>query len=133
MIRLFVPYPPSANHYWRRVGPRTLISRDGRQYRKDVKRAVHKQAEPIGSELRLAMLVRMHAPDRRRRDVDNIQKPLLDALEKSGLYGDDSQIDLLVTTRGEIDRPNGHVVIEAMAMPWHICPVCGRRQGAAEV
>ena len=24
---LTLPWPPSINHYWRRVGPRTLISR----------------------------------------------------------------------------------------------------------
>ncbi len=27
---LTLPYPPSVNHYWRRVGLRTLISREGR-------------------------------------------------------------------------------------------------------
>ncbi len=28
-----LPYPPSVNHYWRRVGDRTLISREGRKFR----------------------------------------------------------------------------------------------------
>jgi len=30
----------------------------------------------------LAVKVRAYPPDRRKRDIDNIQKPLLDALEK---------------------------------------------------
>ena len=29
MLELRLPYPPSVNHYWRRVGHRTLISRSG--------------------------------------------------------------------------------------------------------
>ena len=31
-----LPYPPSVNHYWRRVGARTLISRTGRAFRASV-------------------------------------------------------------------------------------------------
>jgi hypothetical protein len=31
-MKLTLPYPPSVNHYYRRVGPRTLISREGREY-----------------------------------------------------------------------------------------------------
>ena len=33
---LTLPYPPSINHYWRRVGPRTLISREGRAPSEDL-------------------------------------------------------------------------------------------------
>ena len=40
LVTLELPWPPSVNHYYRRVGPRTLISREGRQYRRDVQRMV---------------------------------------------------------------------------------------------
>ena len=33
---LTLPYPPSVNHYWRRVGLHTLISREGRTFRQNV-------------------------------------------------------------------------------------------------
>ena len=33
VIELELPFPPSVNHYYRRVGPRTLISREGRRFR----------------------------------------------------------------------------------------------------
>ena len=36
MIEFHLPYPPSVNHYWRRVGARTLISRGGRAFRQAV-------------------------------------------------------------------------------------------------
>ncbi|MBI2930977.1 MAG: hypothetical protein HYY16_04950, partial [Planctomycetes bacterium] len=36
MIELELPFPPSVNHYYRHVGPRTLISREGRRFREEV-------------------------------------------------------------------------------------------------
>jgi len=36
MLEVELPYPPSINHYWRRVGPKTLISREGRRFRASV-------------------------------------------------------------------------------------------------
>jgi hypothetical protein len=35
-MRLSLPYPPSINHYWRRAGRFIHISREGREYRKQV-------------------------------------------------------------------------------------------------
>ena len=35
-IEIELPWPPSINHYWRRVGVRTLISREGRRFRAGV-------------------------------------------------------------------------------------------------
>lgn len=40
MIRLTLPWPPSTNSVWRNVHGRTLLSRKGRQFRKDVATAV---------------------------------------------------------------------------------------------
>lgn len=42
----------------------------------------------------------VHPPDRRRRDIDNVQKALLDALQHAGAYSDDSQIIRLSIERG---------------------------------
>lgn len=106
---LDLPYPPSVNHYWRRVGARTLISRGGRRYRKDVCAALAADsAAPM--EGRLAVRVVVRPPDRRRRDLDNVGKALLDALEHGGAYRDDSQIDRLLLERGEVLPPGGVTV-----------------------
>jgi len=63
-------------------------------------------------------------PDRRRRDLDNLQKPLLDALEKAGIYEDDSLIDLLVTRRMAI-CPSGRIVVRIQELPLRRCILCG--------
>ena len=109
MIELELPYPPSTNHYYRNVGPRTIISREGRAYRQRVcaillRRGVKPMARP------LAMHVDVHPPDRRRRDLDNCLKSLLDSLEHGGAYKDDSQIvDLHVRKLDPI--PGGKAVV----------------------
>ena len=38
-------------------------------------------------------------PDNRKRDLDNINKALLDALEEAGVFKDDSQIVKLTSTK----------------------------------
>ena len=101
MIELELPYPPSVNHYWRRVGARTLISRRGRSFRREVCAIVAAEVkEPLLGPLEV--LVDLFPPDRRRRDVDNTHKPLLDALEHGGAYLDDSQIVHLDTWKREV-------------------------------
>ena len=105
------------NHIWRRVGPRTVISREGRRYRRDVCAALAAmRVERMDG--RLAVRVTVCPPDHRRRDLDNVQKALLDALAKGGAYRDDSQIDRLVVERGPV-TPGGKVlvVIEPIAHP----------------
>jgi hypothetical protein len=49
---------------------------------------------------RLAVTIDVHPPDRRRRDLDNALKALLDALQHGGAYHDDAQIDDLHIRRG---------------------------------
>lgn len=91
MLEVELPYPPSINHYWRRVGARTLISREGRRFRERVVRLLaDRRVEPMLGPL--AVEVDVHPPDHRRRDIDNVQKALLDALEHGGAYQDDGQV-----------------------------------------
>jgi len=91
MIELELPYPPSVNRYYRNVGARTLISREGRAYRQRVEALLAERRIRL-TEGPLAVLVDLFPPDRRRRDVDNAMKALLDSLEHAGAYRDDSQI-----------------------------------------
>ena len=45
----------------------------------------------------LLMKIRVYPPDKRKRDIDNIQKPILDALEKGSAFYNDCQIKHLTT------------------------------------
>ena len=104
MIRLELPYPPSANTYYRNVGGRVLISKKGREYRKRVAECVLVQGQvqkPL--TCRLGVHVYLYPPDGRKRDLDNAcGKALLDSLEKAHVYEDDCQIDLLYLYRMKV-------------------------------
>lgn len=100
MLEFELPYPPSVNHYWRRVGPRTLISRGGRAFRQSVCSILAAMdVEPLDGPLEVD--IKVFPPDRRRRDLDNIPKALLDALEHGGAYQNDCQIVKLTLEKGE--------------------------------
>ena len=83
---LHLPWPPSTNSYYRNVGRRTLISAQGRAYKKAVW-ALLREQRVLQLEGRLEVDVLLIMPDARRRDIDNFGgKSLLDALEyRAGL------------------------------------------------
>lgn len=106
-----VPYPPSINHYWRRVGNKTLISREGRAFRERCASMVRSLGLTRLSGL-IFMRVLISPPDHRRRDIDNVLKALLDALEHAGVYEDDSQISELTIKRLAPSPPDGEAFVE---------------------
>jgi crossover junction endodeoxyribonuclease RusA len=120
-----LPWPPSVNHYWRKWRNRMVISEEGRAFRRDVcalRGGGGARKPPMGG--RIALCMDAFPPDRRRRDLDNIQKALLDALQHAGVYGDDSQIDALGVVRREpVD--GGRVIVRLAEMPLRRCPFCG--------
>ena len=125
-MTITLPYPPSVNHYWRRVGPRTLISREGRTFRKNVCALLAggggPRKPPAGGRIALAMDA--FPPDRRRRDLDNLPKAVQDSLAHAGIYEDDSQIDVLIVRRCEVVR-GGKLDVHIHDMPLRRCPLCG--------
>ena len=101
-----LPFPPSGNSYYRNVGFKVLISRDGRKYRKMV---VSRLAGTRPLEGRLSLTALLYPKDRRRRDVDNTLKCLLDSLAHAGTMHDDSQIKKLIV---EMREPDGNARVE---------------------
>lgn len=130
VVTLTLPYPPSINHYWRHFRGRTVISQEGRTFRANVCALLaHAPGSGNGprrppSGGRIALDMDAFPPDRRRRDLDNIQKAVLDSLEHAGVYEDDSQIDLLLTRRCEV-TPGGRIEVALHDMPLQRCPLCG--------
>lgn len=105
-----LPIPPSVNHYWKKWRNRIVIGQKGRDYRMCVA-AVVGSVRGIFERERISVSVTIHRPDKRRADLDNVCKALLDSLQHAGLYDDDSQIDELSIKRGE-QRTPGMVVVD---------------------
>jgi len=62
--------------------------------------------------------IELYPPDRRRRDIDNTLKALLDSLQHGGAYFNDSQVKrLTITMREPVDGGSAVVKIKAMDMP----------------
>lgn len=107
-----------------------VISREGREYRSTICGLLAPAAQRSGNGIRkppsggrIALCMDAFPPDRRRRDLDNIRKPVLDALEHAGVYADDSQIDLLITGRREAAKP-GRLELQLDELPLKRCPLC---------
>lgn len=109
-IQLLLPWPPSVNHYWGQAGKNRFIGKKGKEFRMAVAEACAEQ-EITGLEGRLAVHVALFPPDKRKRDVDNLLKALLDACEHAGCYESDSQIDELHIVRQEVRKGGGCTIL----------------------
>lgn len=87
-----LPWPPSNNRYYRHNRGRTHISAEGQAYRDNVARIIKGSMLDIGLAMPVKIRIECHMPDRRRRDLDNLQKASFDALTKAGFWLDDAQV-----------------------------------------
>ncbi len=91
MIKL--PWPPTINTYYSVARGRKILSKRGRRYKIEAKICLLEQR--VNRDLVGPYTICIHArpPDKRKRDLDNILKVLLDSLTEYGAISDDSQID----------------------------------------
>lgn len=86
---LTLNYPPSANRLWRNVNGKTLKSAEYRSWLACMSLHLQTQREkPVDGAFTAHIMV--NRPDNRRRDIDNLVKPILDAVAASGVIENDS-------------------------------------------
>ncbi|MBQ0032988.1 MAG: RusA family crossover junction endodeoxyribonuclease [bacterium] len=107
-----LPWPPSLNRYYRVFRNRILISRDGRKYRMMVVSRMGGLNRKLTGDV--SVEIDLYPPDRRRRDIDNPLKCLLDSMTHAGVYEDDSQIKDIELHMREPMPPEGlvHVTLK---------------------
>ena len=99
IFEVTLPWPPSVNNYWRHKVTGRLatvyVTPEGKAYRKAVNYWVLEAATVqryVKSAGPVRVVIEAFPPDRRKRDLDNILKSLLDSLTHAGVWEDDSQI-----------------------------------------
>ena len=120
-VSITVPWPPSANVYWRTTQyGRLFPSKKAKEYIKLVESVVQSlglQPMPEGVELEALYQVVYPADKRsRRRDLGNCEKVLSDALESAGVIPDDVQLHRIVLERME---PEGCGCVKVVIKEMH--------------
>ena len=81
----------SVNKYYRTWQGRVLISKDGREFKNEVDMLLNNYQKVLG-KIKLTLI--LYFKDKRKRDLDNYNKVLIDCL-KNKLFEDDDQINQL--------------------------------------
>ena len=92
-----MPWPPTVNTYWRHrvIGKlaTVYVSQEGRAYRKAVNLCLAEHGvKTYALEGDLRVEIEVFPPDKRKRDIDNLLKSLLDSLTHAQVWKDDNQI-----------------------------------------
>ena len=113
MLVLTLPFPPSMNTYWRNFRGRTILSPAGRAFKAAVADYVIEYRVPKLGESKLRISMVLFPRDKRKIDIDNRIKCVLDALQDAGVFNDDFQVDELTIVRGKNIKGGGiRVIIE---------------------
>ena len=103
-IHLILPYPPSVNTYWGFHGHRRFLTKQAVKFKQLVANTFLSSGQQGLGDARLSIIIRLSPPDRRKRDIDNVIKGLLDALCQAGIFVDDEQFDEVHIHRASIKK-----------------------------
>ncbi len=107
MITITLPYPPSANRYWRMVKGRIIVSAEAKAYKMRVGlMCAASKLRPLVGDVSLSVEVYRPA---KRGDLDNTLKILQDSL-RGFAFVDDSQVVEIYARRGD-DKDNPRAVV----------------------
>lgn len=119
MVTITLPYPPSANRYWRTFRGMVVKSDQARQYQEQAGWIAKTQGvQPLEGDITVRIDVYRPA---KRGDLDNSIKVLLDSLNGIA-YQDDSQIVKIIAQRFNDKRnPRAEITISSCTEPENLC------------
>ena len=92
MIQVTLPYPPSVNGIWRHAGKKSYLTAKAKDWKLSaawaVKAALLSGSKPVMGPFNVHLEV--GRPDKRKRDLDNLIKVVLDSVKDGGAIRDDS-------------------------------------------
>ena len=116
MNRLLLPYPISANRYWRNMNGRLVVSKEAMEYKRTAKHeAIVGRCKPLQGQVSVSLylhpkLTTKGKASETRLDLDNCVKVALDSMNGIA-YADDKQITRLFAEIGEPMQGGGLTVL----------------------
>lgn len=109
-----LPYPPSANRYWRNVKGRMVVSADARAYKEEVGWTLKPRIkEPLAGEVYVK--VRIFRP-RKIGDLDNALKILLDSLKGIVFLDDEQVVEIRANRFDDKANPRAEITVEGRVL-----------------
>ncbi len=119
-MRFVLPYPISANRYWRNFRGRAVVSSEAREYKALASAlATTVGVQPVAGKVALALTLHPRKPKRkssadvRCMDLDNALMVAIDALNGVAFVDDSQVVDLRITRGEPVDL--GALVVEVTA------------------
>lgn len=125
MVLIDLTLPPSANQrlipYVINMTRRIIGIKDSPKYREWMELEARKIKNEIQAPYAEPVYVYMEItfPDRRKRDLDNMAKPVCDVLKLAGIYEDDSLIEFLSCRRLSPDKKLAGIRVGVWAVDEH--------------
>ncbi len=111
----FLPYPPSANAYWRSIvingRGRVVVSREAKAFKKAVSAALV-ELSPLTGPVHL--VANFYRP-RKRGDLDNLLKVLADSLKGIAYHDDDQIVKITASRFDDKERPRVEVSVSLIS------------------
>lgn len=87
-VTITLPFPPSVNRLYRSFKGRSIKSKAYREWEKEAAWSlVAQKPRPIKGRYKLTLL--LTPPDKRKRDLGNLEKAISDALQTAGVIEND--------------------------------------------
>lgn len=100
-------WPPTSNHFWGACGNNRYLKPEYKQFLTESALII------AGTRLKVApgyfVEITATPPDNRVRDLDNVIKPILDALTRCGVWSDDKLVVKLNAEKTEPEKNAGRV------------------------
>lgn len=104
IIDIEVPWPPSANNNWRIARGRMVLTPSTINYKKHVSQQAYTWPR-VTFDREIDINILAYPPiGKRKMDIDNILKVLLDSLQGTHLFDDDNKINKITIERKESVR-----------------------------
>jgi crossover junction endodeoxyribonuclease RusA len=105
-----LPWPPSVNHYWKARGGGRFIAPRARAWLDGA--VLLLRASGVRFDGQVVVRMYLSPPDRRKRDGDNLEKAIMDALVKAGVIVDDSIEYVKKSCKEVLGERKGYVLLE---------------------